>query len=241
MAGARDALMSSEDEVGVLVFVNVYNCVGAKINRIGASDKCRVIQVRIKDFGSERFPSARRAAIKKAGPALADAAEALFDFGEQLVIDGVAVGPLVCGVDCVGVVIELGWMLDFDNKESWKIGSRPCLIKAISFLLLDEVVAVDTEALAVFGLQLSIGRFSSEGADVGREMTVKDHERVSRIGTCVEAFRQQHMGPEKNWLSPEFAEALTLNADVFDVFCIGRLREGRDFFTKPEHKLCRLC
>ena len=163
VAHARDAATrfhGPSDVVGVLVLVDVDDGVGAKVDRIRAGDPAAVEVVGIEHLHRHRFPAARRPAVHEARPALADAAERLLDFRDQLVGDGVAVRTEVRGVHRVGVVVVRVGVLDLDDQNARKVGRGPVLVELVRLLLLDPVVASQVEALAVLGLQVRIGRLS---------------------------------------------------------------------------------
>ena len=94
---------------GVLVAVEIDVGVGAEVDGIGAGDERAVVVIGIKHLHRQRFPSAGRAAVSEARPALADAAKLFFDRGNQFGLDGVAIRPEVGRVHRVGIVVIRDW------------------------------------------------------------------------------------------------------------------------------------
>src|SRR5215468_12769692 len=216
-SGARRALPLALDVIGVLVFIDVDHRVGAEIDRIGTGRETSVEHIRVEHLRGQRLPSAGRATVSEARPALPYAAELLLYVRYQLVIDRVAVWPQVGRIDRVGIVVVRIRMLDFDNDEAREVGADPVLIKLIGVLLLNFVIARDFEALIVIGLQVRIGRRFAESAEGVREMPMKHHQWVTSFGMLVETVWQQDAGPEVHRASPEFRQLLALNLYVLDV------------------------
>ena len=108
--------------------------------------------VGIKDLYRQRYPSAGGTAVGKAGPALSDTAELLFDRRNKFGLDGVAVGPKIRRVHGVGIVIVRVGGINFRDQYAGKAGRNPLLIELVSFVLLNAVVAGYVEALTVVGL-----------------------------------------------------------------------------------------
>ena len=88
-------------------------------------------------------------------------------------------------------------MLDLDHQIARMVGPGPGLVEVIGLLLLDPVVAVDLEALAVVTFQIRVGWRLAEAADVGREMAVEDGERISGVGMLVESMGQQYVRAQR--------------------------------------------
>jgi hypothetical protein len=72
-------------------------------------------------------------------------------------------------------------MLDLDDQQAREVGARPLPVEVVGLLLLDPVVAIDAEALAVRALETRIGRFGTEPAEVRGKVAVEDGDRVARL------------------------------------------------------------
>src|SRR6266545_765884 len=221
-SGARRALPLALDVIGVLVFVDVDDRVGAEIDRIGTGRETSVEHIRVEHLRGQRLPSAGRAAVSEARPALPYAAELFLYVRYQLVIDRVAVWPQVSRIDRVGIVVVRIRMLNFDNDEAREVGADPVLVKLIGVFLLNFVIARDFKALDVIGLQVRVGRRFAESAECVREMAVKHHQRVTSFWMLVETVWQQDAGPEVHRASPEFCQLLALNLYMLDVLGVFR-------------------
>ena len=87
--------------VGVGTVVQRDVLVAAEVQRVRVRRKTSAEKVRpVYDAGS-RDPSAGRATLLHAGPGLGNRVEGCVDVRDQLVVDGVAVGPHVGRVDAV--------------------------------------------------------------------------------------------------------------------------------------------
>src|ERR1700722_9334710 len=116
-------------------------------------------------------------------------------------------------------------MLDLHNQEARKVGRDPLLVEPVRFFLLNAVVSLDVEPLAVGGLQVGIGRRGSKIVEVIDKMIVKDHQREARVRMVVEALRYQNDGTYFHRASPELCKHRALSADVADVVGIGFWRD----------------
>src|SRR5258705_2215290 len=101
-AWARHAQERTLEPVGVRVLVDVDHGIGAEVDGIGARAPGAVVLLGIEDLRRHGLPAARRSAVHEAGPAAAEGAVLLLEVRNQLVGDGVAVGPEVGGVHGVG-------------------------------------------------------------------------------------------------------------------------------------------
>ena len=178
--------------------------------------------VGIEDLHGERLPSARRAAIDEARPALADASELLLDGRNQLRLDRVAVRADIGRVHRIGIVIVRIGVLNFDDEHAREAGADPLLVELVSLLLLDAVVAAEVEAFAVVGLEIGIGRLSAKIVEAVDKVVVKDDQREARVRMVVESFGHKHDGGEIHGPSPELRQQRALNLDVADVFRVRR-------------------
>ena len=104
------------------------------------------------------IPAARGTTVREARPALADAPEPTLDFGDELVHDRVAPGALARAVHGIRIVVVRRRVLDLDEKHAREVGTRPVEIELVGQLLLDAVVTVDIETLAVFAFEIGGGR-----------------------------------------------------------------------------------
>jgi hypothetical protein len=127
---------------------------------------------------------------------------------DQLAHDRVAVGADVRRVHGVAVVVERIGVLDLEHEEARKAGAGPGLVELVRLLLLDPVVAVQAEALAVVWLQVGIRRHLAEALERVREVAVVHDQRIARLRMLVEAVRQQHDGAELHRPAPELREQL---------------------------------
>ena len=192
---ARSTLMRlAPEDVGVRVLVDVDDGVGAEVDRVRAGGEGAVVLIRVEHLRGERLPAAGRAAVGEARPALPDAAEAPFDRRDQLLVDGIAVGPEVGRVHRVGVVVVRIGVLDLHDEEARKARRGPLLEEVIGLRLLDAVVAGQVEAPLVVGLEVRIGRGGAEVGDIVRVVPVEDHQRVARLGVLVEVLRAPARG-----------------------------------------------
>ena len=73
-------------------------------------------------MGGERLPSARRSAVGEPRPAGADGSKASLDLRDQLMVDGIPIGPEIRRIDRVAVIVIGICMIDFDHQESGKVG-----------------------------------------------------------------------------------------------------------------------
>src|SRR5262245_40004488 len=119
------------NKVGVLVLIDIDHGVSAEVDRVRTSDKGGVVEVRIKYFPGQRLPSSSRAAIKEPRPGRTDSPESLFDFRNELVVDGVAVGTDIRRIYSIGIVVELRRVLYLDHQNAREPRARPRSIKAM--------------------------------------------------------------------------------------------------------------
>jgi len=228
MRGPRRALEAVRHVVGVFVLVDVHRHVVTKVDGVGAGDPGAVVIVGIEHLHGHRDPAARAATEDEPRPTLTDAAKALFDLGDEFVLDGVAVRPVVRRVDAVGVVVEGRRVLDLDQQHARETLAGPGLEELPLELLLDAVVTRELEALAVVGLERGIGRRLAPARRRRRKVAVVDHERIARARMVVEALRQGDEGAEVRVATPELRETLAADADVFDPRRVLELRQRRD-------------
>ncbi len=168
---------------GVLVFIDVDAFDVGEVDGIGAIAPHAAEEIGVEDLQRERFPSAGGSAIEQARPRLADDAEALLDFGDQLLQNGVAVGADVDGVHRVGIV-EIGrGVLHGDDDHAREI-------------VLDPIGSRCRDRYS--GAKRS-------GAASG-EVALRVEHGIGNVGLVVIA-RQQHGGAEVNRAAPELASA----------------------------------
>ncbi len=148
--------------------------------------------------------------------------------GNQLLHDGVAVGPEVGGVHGVRVVVVGIGVLNFNHDRAWEIRPGPVLVELIGVLLLHPVVALHIEASREVGRQVRIGRRLAPARDGGGEVPVVDEERVLRVRMRVEALGQQHVHAEMHRPAPELREQRALDALVLHVLRVGGCGNRRD-------------
>ena len=72
------------------------------------------------------------------------------------------------------------------------------------------------------------------------EVIVKHHQRIANLRMAVESFRHQHHGAQIHRTSPELAQQLALDFQVFDVLRVARRRDGRYFLVQQERNLRRV-
>ena len=181
----------ADEGVGVVVEVDVL--VGVEVDGVGAGGLGAVVEVGIEDLRGERFPSAGGTAEGGARPALADAAILLLDGGDQLVVDGGAVGADVGGVDDVGVVVVGVGVLDVDQDHARQAAVGPVLKEAGS------------RAAAAAAGRLDRVAVGGEGAGPmpAVEVILIDDEGIFGVGVFVEAVGQQDPGAEVDVAAPE--------------------------------------
>ena len=175
-------------DVGVFVVVNVDNLVGAEVDRVGAERPAAVEGVGVEDLEGEGDPAAGGAAVGDAGLAVADAAEQLFDVGDQLVRDGLAVGAVVGGVDLVGVAQG---SVAVEVQEDHARG----------------VVGIPVGGEGGAGAHHAV-----DGGVAGAEAANVDAQRVAAVGFLVETARQDDAGAEVDGASVEVAQELARGA-----------------------------
>ena len=169
----------ADEGVGVVIEVDVL--VGVEVDGVGAGGPGAVVEVGVEDLGGEGLPAAGAAAEGGAGPALADAAVLLFDGGDELFVDGGAVGAEVGGVDGVGVVVVGVGVLDVEEEDVGEAAGGP---------VLEEFVTV-TGAAELGAFEAGGGRGGEEGlgSDAGVVVVLVDDEGIVGVGMLVEARR----------------------------------------------------
>ncbi len=127
-------------------------------------------------------------------------------------------------------------MLDLDQQHAREARRDPVEVRLPGVLLLDPVVALEPEALAVVRLEAGIGRQLAEAGRVRRKMAVRNHERIARLGMLVESPRQPHPGTEMDLATPEPRQALAADAHVTDVLGLLLLErlDRRNLLVKHE-------
>ncbi len=127
-------------------------------------------------------------------------------------------------------------MLDLHQQDAREARANPILIQLICELLLDAVVSREIEARRVIRLERGVRRRLAEAIDPRREMPVIDHQRVARIGMCVEPLGEQNPGPEVHVAPPELREPLRANAQVLHIlrFLPAEIRDRRNFLGQLE-------
>ena len=126
-------------------------------------------------------------------------------------------------------------MLDLDDQHAREVRRRSSPCRTVGVLLLDAVVAVQLEALAVIRLQVRIGRLLAEAARIvcGKWPWLID-QRIARVRVLVEAFGQQHVRAEVHRPAPELRQALALDALVLDVLRRRRIGDRRDHLVERD-------
>ena len=229
-SGASRAFPILGQVVGVLVLVDVDDRVGAEVDRIGAGREAAVELVRVEDLRRQRLPSPGRPAVGETRPALPDAAEPLFDVRQQLVHDRVPVGAEVGRVHRVRIVVVGVCVLDLDDDHARHVRSGPLFVEGVGVLLLDSVVALQVETLAVFGLEIGVGGHFAKAPELRGEVPVVDDQRIASLGMLVEALGYEHPCAELHRPPPERRQELALDLDVLDV---RRLRRPFDRLDHP--------
>ena len=132
--------------------------------------------------------------MKRAQPC-AEAAEALFDFRDQLLVDGVAIGAEVRRVHRIAVVVIGIGVLDLDHQEA-----REILAESISGRRRRPPAAGCGCSRRGGTARNSPASGSGSGGvvrklvDVVREVAVEHHQRIVRVRMLVEPLRQQDVG-----------------------------------------------
>ena len=101
----------------ILVFIDVDVGILTEINGIGAGREGAVEIIGVEHLHGQRFPAAGGTAIGEARPALAKAAELLFDLRHQLLHDGIAIGAEIGGIHRIAVVIIGIAVVDLDDEH----------------------------------------------------------------------------------------------------------------------------
>ena len=232
--GPRRRLPGRVRAIGVLFVVDVDDGVRPEVDGIGARDVGAVVVVRIEHLDRHRFPSARRAPVRGARPTRAEGAVLLLEIGDELVLDGVAVGAEVRGVHGVRIVVVGIRVLDLDHDRPREARPSPVLEELMRLRLLDPVVALEVKAVLVHGLEVRIRRLFAEALDGFGEVPVEDHERVARVRVVLEAERKEDVRAEKNVAPPELRQALAPDALVLDPLRGRRLGNGRDHLVERD-------
>ena len=146
----------------------------------------------------------------------------------QLLHDRVAVGPQVGGVHGIRVVVVRIGVLDLDHQHAREGRPGPLAVEVVRGLLLDAVVAVEAEALAVLTLHGRVRRGLAPVAEVAREVAVIDDERIACVGMSIESLREQDMRAQVHVAAPELREPLATQPHMFDVLRIRRIGDRRD-------------
>ncbi len=139
-------LKSALHKVSILIVIKVDRRVVAEVYRIGTGGITAIVLIRIENLHSQGLPAAGGAAIGESRPTLSDAAEPTFDFGNQFIGDGIAIGSQVFRVDRIGIIIVRVRMFDLYGKDPGKARSRPLLIEVIGFPLFDLLIICDAES-----------------------------------------------------------------------------------------------
>src|ERR1039458_8964215 len=130
-----DVEICHEARAGVLVLVEVDQRIGAEVDRIGAGSPGAIKEIGVKNLEGKHAPSAGRAAVKRARPRFADAAELLLNIRIQLLDERVAVRAEVSRVHGVGIVVVGIGVLRVDDQHARQAAAGPILEKAIGFLV----------------------------------------------------------------------------------------------------------
>jgi hypothetical protein len=229
--GLEDAAEGTAGPVGVFVFVDVDHLIGVEVHGVGTGAPGPVEIIRIEDLRGERFPATGRAAVEGTGPALADAAELLFDGGDEFAIDGFAVGADVGGIDGVGVIVIRIGVLDEEEQHARELAGGPVLIELVARLR-------DLESEA---RQARVGRRGAEAVEVVGEMALIDQQRIVGIGMRRPAFGKDNDGAEVHRMAPKFGEDLALHFDVLDPFRVFGRFDGRNDFGEMDLDGSRVC
>src|SRR4030095_11565397 len=100
----------------------------------------------------------------------------------------IAIWTEVGRVHRIRVVVVRIRMLNLDDDQARKIGSSPFLIKLVGILLLNLVVTFEMKTLAIFRLEIWIRRGFAEAVEVGRKVTVENHEGIMSVGMTIKTF-----------------------------------------------------
>ena len=216
MPRAGRALEGLVQVVGVPVLVEVHHRVRAEIDGVGTGDVGAVEVVGIEDLHRHGLPPAGGATVREAGPPLSDPPVPPLDLGDQLLHDGVAVGPLGLGVHRVRVVVVRRGVLDLHHQVPGEARGRPVLVELVLPLLLDVVVAVQAEAVAVHARLCGIRRLGAEAGEGRREVAVEDGQGVAGLRVIVEALGEEDPGGQVHVRPPEVGEEVGADAHVLD-------------------------
>ena len=185
-----------------------------EIHRVRTRHKRAVVVVRIKHLHRQRLPTTRRTAVHKPRPALANPPELLFNRGQKLMLNRIAIRPHVGRVHRVAIVVKRIGMLNFDNKNPRESRRCPLLELVICLLLLNLVVPRKMKALRVLGLQIRIRRRRPKVFKAAHKVVMKDRQRIVHGGVFVEALRHQYHRRNKHRATPELRQQITLDAQM---------------------------
>src|SRR5688500_7844529 len=125
-------------------------------------------------------------------------------------------------------------MLDLDDDHPREVRTSPFLIELVRVFLTNLVVAGEFEALVVIRFEIGIWWRLTKAAKIRREVSVKNHEWITRVRTRIKALWQQYVGAEVHRTSPKISQQLALNLDVFDVLGFFRRSNRRNLLIKFE-------
>ena len=125
-------------------------------------------------------------------------------------------------------------MLNLDDQEPRELGVIPSLIEVIGLLLLDQVVALNTEALGILGFESLIRRRGPEPPEVRRKVPVEHHQGIFCLGMLVKILRQEHVCTEVHVTPPECRQFFRLDPDVFDPFRVFGLLDLGDHLVHDQ-------
>jgi len=198
------------------VLIDVDDCVGSKVYWVGTIAPCAVVFVRVERLNGERLPATGRTAVQRSCPGLAYPSKVLFYVGDELVGQGVPIGPKVGRVDGIRVVVVWVGVLYGDNDDPGEIGRGPVFVELVAVFLVGEVVSFKS-----FGLGIWRCLTKADGG-VERAMVVSlvNHEGVSGLGMFVVPLGKQEDGFQVHRPAPKFGQEVALNSDVLDVLCV---------------------
>src|ERR1022692_3282345 len=91
-----------------------------------------VVEIRIEHLRSQRLPAARRTAVHRPRPSLADAVEHLLHIRNQLLRDGIPIRAGIGRVHRIGIVEVRSGVLYSHNDDPWHPSRDPILIELIA-------------------------------------------------------------------------------------------------------------
>ena len=192
---------------GVVILVDIDHLVAMKVDGVGVERPGAAEEIGVVDLERQRFPSAGGPAGQHARPGFRDHAKVLFEVGDELFQQGIAVGAVVGRVDGVGIV-EIGrGMLPGDGDHAGEVVGHPGFGKLRS---------------------PAPAGFAEAVRSVQAEVALDVDYRVAFFGMLVVPLGEQDRGSDVDGVAPELGKHGALDPDVLDPCGVGRQLDGRN-------------